>query len=195
MTSRRADADANRERILVAARLAFTEGGPSAPVRTVARRAGVGAATVYRHFPTKQALLDAAFARERALCSTIVDDALAADDPWQGLARAIERLLVATTENPRVVAELTRAGAFTDDRARSVRGMAELLRRAKAGGMLREEIVLEDVLLALQAGRGIQATTPAGREAATRRLAALIVQSFRAAPDATPLPPAARLRA
>ncbi|MFQ6200839.1 TetR/AcrR family transcriptional regulator, partial [Streptomyces sp. NPDC000405] len=82
----RSDAGDNRDRILAAARLAFTAEGFSVPVREIARRAQVGAATVYRRFPTKQALFTAAFAEEMSLCSTVVEEGLAARDPWQGLS-------------------------------------------------------------------------------------------------------------
>ena len=57
----RADAEDNRERVLEAARELFAERGLDVPLREVARRAGVGPATLYRRFPTKQSLVDAAF--------------------------------------------------------------------------------------------------------------------------------------
>lgn len=192
----RADAGDNRDRILAAARLAFTAGGPSVPVREIARRAQVGAATVYRRFPTKQALFAAAFADEMALCSTVVDEGLAASDPWHGLATVIEKLVTAYGGDPRtrtILAELSRGAEHAADRARTVRGLAELIRRAKASGDLRPDIVLEDIVLTMQAGHGIRAESAAAQAAATRRLAALIIQSFRAKPEPSPLPPPVRL--
>ena len=192
----RSDAEDNRVRILAAARLAFTAGGPSVPVREVARHAGVGLATVYRHFPTKQALSAAAFADEMTLCTSIVDAGLAAADPWDGLSTAIEDLVAAHGGDPRmrtVTAQLSRSSEFSADRDRNVQGLLELIRRAKASGDLRADIVLEDVVLAMQAGHGIRAGSAAAQKAAVRRLAALIVRSFRADPGAAPLPPAVRL--
>lgn len=192
----RSDAGDNRDRILAAARLTFTTEGFSAPVREVARRAQVGVATVYRHFPTKQALHNAAFAEDMTLCTTIVQEGLAASDPWQGLALAIERLVVVHGgSDPRVAAvhaHLSRSAEFAPARDRTVRDLLELIRRAKESGKLREDVGLEDIVLTMRAGRGIRATPPAAQTAATRRLAELIIQSFRATPDATPSPSTSR---
>ncbi|MFS8197049.1 TetR/AcrR family transcriptional regulator [Streptomyces sp. CWNU-52B] len=196
MSQLRSDAHDNRDRILAAARTAFTAEGLAVPVREIARRARVGTATVYRRFPTKQALLTAAFAEDMTLCTTVVDEGLAAGDPWQGLSLVIEKLVAASGGDPRVRAilvRLSRGAEFTADHDRTVRGLLELIRRAKESGALRAEIVLEDIVLTLQAGHGIRAGSPAAQEAAARRLAALIIQSFRADGGAGPLPPAARL--
>ncbi|NKI42858.1 TetR/AcrR family transcriptional regulator [Streptomyces physcomitrii] len=186
----RTDAEDNRDRILAAALLVFTAEGSSAPVREVARRARVGVATVYRHFPTKQALFDAAFTEDMTLCTAIVQEGLAAPDPWQGLALAVERLV--TTHggaDPRVAAvhaHLARSAAFAPAREQAVRDLRELIRRAKESGALREDVGLDDVVLTMQAGRGIRAASPAAQAAATRRLAELILQSFRAVPRTSP---------
>jgi AcrR family transcriptional regulator len=192
----RSDAGDNRDRILAAARLAVTAEGLSVPVREIARRAQVGTATVYRRFPTKEALFTAAFAEEMTLCTTVVEKGLAATDPWQGLALVVEKLVTAYGGNPQVqtiLAQLSRRDEFTADRDRTVRGLIELIRRAKESGELRADIVLEDIVLAMQAGGGIRAGSPAAQVAAARRLAALIVQSFQANSGAVPLPPAVRL--
>lgn len=189
----RSDAVDNRDRILAAARLAFTAEGFAVPVREIARRARVGTATVYRRFPTKRALCAAAFAEEMSLCATAVGEGLAARDPWQGLTLVVERLVTAYGGDARVRAlleRLARDAEFTADRERTARGLLELIRRAKASGGLREDVVLADVVLAMQASRGVRAGSPAAQAAATRRLAALIVDSFRARPGAAPLPPA-----
>lgn len=196
MSQLRSDAGDNRDRILAAARLAFSTDGPSVPVREIARRAQVAPATVYRRFPTKRALFTAAFAEELALCATIVAEGLAERDPWRGLSQVIERLMTAHAANPRMRSLLARLGKdaeLTADRDRAVRGLSELIRRAKDSGDLRDDIVLEDIVLSLQASHGIRADSPAARVAATRRLTALIIQSFRASQDAEPLPPAVRL--
>ncbi|MFD3524601.1 TetR/AcrR family transcriptional regulator [Streptomyces sp. NPDC058653] len=192
----RSDAHDNRERILATARLAFTAEGLSVPVREIARRAQVGAATVYRRFPTKQALFTAAFDKEMTLCSRVIEEGLAARNPWQGLSRVIEKLVTAHGGDPRVwpiLAQLSRSAEYTADHDRTVNGLLELIRRAKESGELRGDIVLEDIVLTMQAGHGIRAGSPAAQAAATRRLAALIIQSFRANPEAAPLPPAVQL--
>ena len=192
----RSDAGDNRDRILAAARLAFTAEGRSVPVREIARRARVATATVYRRFPTKQALFAAAFAQELTLCSTIVEDGLAASDPWHGLSRVIEKLMTAHGGNPRmrtILARLAQDAEHRADRDRTVRGLRRLIQRARDSGDQRTDIVLEDVVLAIQASHGIRADSPSAQLAATRRLTALVIQSFRANPAAAPLPPAVRL--
>src|ERR1700690_4520992 len=60
----RADAVRNRERVLEAAKIVFSAGGPEASLEAVARRAGVGIGTLYRHFPTREALFEAVYRRE-----------------------------------------------------------------------------------------------------------------------------------
>lgn len=88
----RADALDNRERILGAARELLSAEGLNVPTRKIARRAGVGPATVYRRFPARQDLVAAAFADQLRACRTIVDEGSAAPDPWQGLCLVIERI-------------------------------------------------------------------------------------------------------
>src|ERR1700758_4231348 len=60
----RADAIRNRERVLEAAKAVFSQGGPEASLEAVAKRAGVGIGTLYRHFPTREALYEAVYRRE-----------------------------------------------------------------------------------------------------------------------------------
>lgn len=71
--------------------------------------------------------------------------------------------------------------------------MYELVRRAKETGSLRADFVVEDISLALMANEGIRAESLGMRAAASRRFAALMIQSFRADPVPDPLPPAVRL--
>ena len=75
--------------MLEAARALFSERGLAVPMREIARRAEVGPATLYRRFPTKQALIDAAFADEMRACRGIVRDGCADPDPWRGLSAVV----------------------------------------------------------------------------------------------------------
>ncbi|WP_268745753.1 TetR/AcrR family transcriptional regulator [Amycolatopsis orientalis] len=193
---RRTDAAHNRVRILATARMAFVARGSGVPMREIARQAEVSVATVYRHFPAKDALIAEAFAEELALCSSIVEEGLAAADPWHGFVLVLEKL----TEVPAreqgfraFVAQLPRKLDFAADRARTLRMLLELIRRAQETGELRPDFVLEDLVLALVANEGIRVEPAAARVAAVRRFTALLIQSFRARPDAEPLPPAVRV--
>ncbi|WP_328815666.1 TetR/AcrR family transcriptional regulator [Nonomuraea cypriaca] len=198
MQKLRSDARDNRVRILAVARAAFAAEGLDVPIREIARRAQVGVATVYRHFPTKEALFTEAFAEQMAMCSAVVEEGLAADDPWRGFCLVIEKLMelhaldrgfsrAFTSQLPPAV------DYFTADRDRALRLLLQLVRRAKEAGDLRADFVLEDIILAIMANDGIRAESREMRVAASRRFAALMIQSFRANPVPTPLPPAVRL--
>jgi AcrR family transcriptional regulator len=196
-TNLRSDARDNRERILAAARLAFASEGLDLPIREIARRAGVGVATVYRHFPTKEALLTDAFAERLALCSTIVAEGLATPDPWRGFCLVIERVMALHAADRgfarAFTSQLPEASGFTEERDHALGMLLELVRRATEAGALRADFVLEDISLALMANEGIRAESPATRVAASRRFAALMLQSFQADPVPARLPPAVRL--
>ncbi|GAB2583871.1 TetR/AcrR family transcriptional regulator [Kribbella endophytica] len=193
----RSDARDNRERILAVARLAFAAEGLDVPIREIARRAEVGVATLYRHFPTKEALHVEAFAEQMNFCSTIAQDALDAADPWVGFSRMIERMMEQHALDRgfarAFTSSLPPAAGFAAERDRTLRSLLELIGRAKEAGALRDDFVLEDLSLALMANEGIRAATPELRVAASRRFAALMLQSFQANPVRRDLPPAVRL--
>ena len=196
VTKLRSDAHDNRVRILATARIVFAAKGPGAPVREIARRAQVSVATVYRHFPAKEVLFAEAFAEQLALCSSVVEEGLAEADPWRGFSLVVEKLLEAHALDRgfrAFVAQLPQAVDLPGDRERALRLLLELVRRAKESGDLRADFVPEDLVLAIMANDGIRAQTPAARAAASRRFAALMLQSFRATPVPAPLPPAVRL--
>src|SRR4051794_5050937 len=87
----RADAAANRRRLVGAAPAVFAERGLDAPPDENARRAGVGNATLYRRFPTRDALLAAAFEERLAEYARAAAAALRAPDPWTGFCGYVER--------------------------------------------------------------------------------------------------------
>src|SRR5437763_14804530 len=89
---KRADARRNYEKVLIAAREAFAEGGEATALEEIARRAGVGIGTLYRHFPTRQALLEAVYVNEvEEVCRSASERADAG--PWEALDGWFERLI------------------------------------------------------------------------------------------------------
>ncbi|GII90476.1 TetR/AcrR family transcriptional regulator [Sinosporangium siamense] len=195
--SLRSDARDNRERILAVARTTFAEQGLDVAMREIARRAEVGPATLYRHFPTKEALVTDVFTEQMAACTAIVDEGLADPDPWRGFYRMIERIceLHALDRGftAAFVSAFPHAIDFAADRQRALGKVAELARRAKAAGKLRPDFVLDDLIMMLMANGGIRTTSRASAVAASRRFAALLIQGMRAEPAIPPLPPAVRL--
>ena len=180
----RSDARDNRERILEAARAVFATEGLDVPMREIARRAGVGPATLYRRFPTKELLATEAFADQMRACYTIVDEGLADPDPWHGFARVIQRLCELHAHDrgftAAFVSAFPHAVDFATDRAQTLASIAELIRRAQDAGQVRSDVVLDDVIIVLMANNGIQARTPAARIAASKRFATLALQGLRA---------------
>ncbi|MFJ8153689.1 TetR/AcrR family transcriptional regulator [Streptomyces sp. NPDC094468] len=195
----RSDARDNRARVLEAARAVFGQEGLGAPVREVAREAGVGPATLYRHFPAKQVLIAEAFADQRRACYAVVRDALSDPDPWRGFRSLIERVCELHANSGRFadvfMAAFPEALDFAADRERTLRAVSELARRAQAAGLLRPGFVVDDLVLMLLAHRGVHDAPRAARITASRRFAAYVIEAFRAMPGrAGPaLPPPVQL--
>ncbi len=193
----RSDAEDNRARILDAARALFAAQGLRVPMREIARRAGVGPATLYRRFPTKQELITEACRDQLRACRAVVDEGLAHPDPWAGFCLVVEKTCELHARHlgcsEAFMAAYPDARDFTAARAYSLKSVGELARRAQGDGGLRPDFVLDDLILMITANRGIHALPTAARVAASRRFAALVVQAFRASPGHAPLPPVPRL--
>ncbi|MBE8516200.1 TetR/AcrR family transcriptional regulator [Amycolatopsis sp. H6(2020)] len=188
----RADARRNQERLLIAARAVFAERGIDAPMATVARRAGVGVATLYRRFPNRDALVRAAFAQQMETCTRVFVEALADPDPWRGFRRLVEAVCELQREERGFPAAFM--AAFPDDAAAHVelrgsadRGLTELVRRAQAAGALRPDFRPSDLAVVFLAHGGLVTALPADG-AASRRLVAYLLQAFRADAANEPLP-------
>jgi AcrR family transcriptional regulator len=145
----RADARANRARILDVAEEVFGQGGESASTEEVARLAGVGIATVFRHFPTKAALLEAVLARRFERLREQAEALLSAADPGQAFA-GFFRYLVADAPSKIGIAEaLLDAGgddgAAAQASAELRRAFGALLQRAQQAGVIRDDVELAEV--------------------------------------------------
>jgi AcrR family transcriptional regulator len=163
----RSDARDNRELILDAARAVFAAEGLNVPMREIARRAGVGPATLYRHFPTKEMLVTEAFTGQMRQCHVIVDEGLADPDPWHGFCHVTEKICELHARSRGFTAAFMsaypQAMDFAADRGYALRSIAELARRAKDTGDLRPDFVVDDLILVLMANSGIRATSPAAQ--------------------------------
>jgi AcrR family transcriptional regulator len=195
-TGLRADAQHNRDRILAAAREAFTTQGIDVPLTTIARRAGVGAATLYRRFPTRARLVTEAFAEQLALCVTVLDEGLEDPDPWHGFCSVIDKVCtMQATDRGFTAAFLSQfpdAIDYDRERTRAEKGIAQLIQRAKDAGRLRDDFDHTDITLLLLANSGIVGESQQVSLAASRRLVAYLLQSFHVGHTA-PLPPPAPL--
>lgn len=146
---RRADAERNRARVLQVAREQLAAGDDSLQLNTIARLAGVGVGTVYRHFPTRHALWEALSAERFA---ELVDEARAAaadPDARAGLHRVLRFALDRALSDGGFAAVLGSAtdvdGRTSAMKAEFDQTMAELLDRARRAGAIRSDIEAEDV--------------------------------------------------
>jgi AcrR family transcriptional regulator len=152
----RADARRNHERVLDAARAAFAEQGTDVSLREVARRADVGIGTLYRHFPTREALIEAAMRHGLdALCAR-ADELRDTRSPGDALVEWLDAFAASSVRYDGLPASLL--GALEDERSelhRSCQSMHEaaagLLRRAQQAGEARPDVTAGD-LLTLTAG-------------------------------------------
>jgi AcrR family transcriptional regulator len=189
--SLRSDAERNRARVLVAARAVFAEQGLQAPMAEVARRAGVGVATLFRRFPTKDDLIAATFADRMTSCADAIDTALADPDPWQGFCGYVESVCALQAADRGFTDVLIRsfptAKALEAERDRAAAGLTELIARAQAAGRLRPDFVHQDLVMVLMANAGVVTATAGAAPGTWRRLVGYLLQAFDAA-AAAPLP-------
>jgi AcrR family transcriptional regulator len=150
----RADAIRNRERVLEAAKAVFSAGGPDASLEAVARRAEVGIGTLYRHFPTREALFEAVYRREVGqlveLAEQLKDETAPVDALRRWLRSNVE--LVATKKGMLAALALATHGPsqlYADTFHRLTAAIGTLLDRAVAAGEIRADVSAEDLLRAL----------------------------------------------
>jgi AcrR family transcriptional regulator len=190
----RADAARNRRALVTAAREVFGERGLDAPLDEIARRAGVGNATLYRRFPTRQLLVEAVFTDWMAEYARAVDDAIANPDPWTGFRDYVVHILALQAAD-RGLADLlaTTSGSAGGElerlRNHAYEGTAQLIQRAQDAGELRADFAHQDLALLLMANAGLVHRTAAAAPGSWRRVAAFLLDGLRAG-AATPAPPA-----
>jgi AcrR family transcriptional regulator len=147
---RRADAQRNYEKVLAAAREAFAEGGASTSLEEIARRAQVGIGTLYRHFASRQALLEAVYVDEvEALCSSAGD--LSDLAPWEALVAWLHRFVGYLATKQALAGELLDyvdrdAAVFKSSRAALFAAGEPLLERAQQARVVRTDTDLDEVI-------------------------------------------------
>ncbi|MEU1046848.1 helix-turn-helix domain-containing protein [Streptomyces sp. NPDC005897] len=162
----RRDARRNRELLLEAAHEVFTEQGLDAPLDVIARRAGVGNATLYRHFPTRAALVDAVFRDSLTGTMDAGERARKAPEAWAGLTAYLEvvfRTLAADRgSNDLMTTHLRGVESLEAVHGHNRRTVDALLSRLRDEGTVRADVTTEDVLFGLAAlGRAVPALTAA----------------------------------
>jgi AcrR family transcriptional regulator len=183
--------------VLEVARELFATSGLDVTMRQIARHAQIGPATLYRRFPTKQALILEAMKDEFRACRAIVRDAAGDPDAWRGFCSVIERITVLNAQNQGFTDAFLSAypGAidFDSHRTQILHEISRITERAQADGDLRSDFVLDDFILVLLAGRGLTSASAPVRVVAARRFAALAIEGLRARDANSTLPEPARL--
>jgi AcrR family transcriptional regulator len=190
----RADAQRNRERVLEAAKTVFSAGGSDASLEAVAREAGVGIGTLYRHFPTREALYEAVYRREVEQLGELAEELKKDDAPVEGLRKWLRANVefVATKKGMAAALALAAGGppseltAFSYERL--TKAVGTLLDRAAAAGEIRTDVGAEDLLRTL-VGMCLLHDQP-GWQAGVIRMLDVLVDGLRVKPAAAK--PAAR---
>jgi AcrR family transcriptional regulator len=185
----RADARRNREKVLKAAREVFAEEGVEAQMDDVARRADVGVGTVYRHFPTKDALLYALSDELFARIAAHVRTRLELEDPWEAFTGAMW-FAAEKTAGDRAFSEIMTAAP---ELVKSCPGkqelgvtIGELMRRCQEAGRMRPDAMIDDVPL-LMCGVGSASHMEHPCDESWRRHLGIVLDGLRAEAASGPL--------
>jgi len=158
---RREDSVRNEAQVLTAARETLDERGLAADVREIARRAGVGVATVYRHFPTKDDLVQAAMRTDLDGWTEVTARAVEDADAWTGLRTIVEHT-VATMARHRAILDglASRTEAFAACHTHLRDALTGLVARAHDQGTLRRDVDAGDIGLQILALSGVAQLAP-----------------------------------
>ena len=178
----RADSTRNRQLLIDAAKAGFAEVGPNVTLEEIARRAGVGIGTLYRHFPSREAIVEAVYRREVEQLVEAVPQLLEASPAGEALHRwmhlfvnfiATKRLIA-----PSLAAAASRGSALHTTSVELITGaLTTLVKRAIASGDVRKDIDPSDLLRALV---GVSYGNPdAGWQASARRLVDIVMDGLR----------------
>jgi len=148
-TKLRKDAQRNHEKIVAAARELFTQRGIDVSLDDIARRAGVGVATAYRHFPEKEQLIDAVLSQSMARTVELTREAAAQERAWDGLVLWLTRITEMQAGDAGLRALMksrSRGGEHAQQAHEKIAdALTKLVRRARAEGDLRKDFELSDI--------------------------------------------------
>jgi AcrR family transcriptional regulator len=175
----RTDAERNRQQIVAVARAAFAADGLDLPIREIARRAGLGVATVYRHFPSRSDLISAVLSEQVTLCGAEMQAALADPDPWRALCGTIHRFAERQVGdrglNEALLGSHTAGVMFAEQRRAHATALTRLFERARSTGAVRDGVSVEDVRVGLLAIASFRALPAEKAATAIQRLANLLL--------------------
>jgi AcrR family transcriptional regulator len=178
----RADAVRNRARIVETASAVFAVRGSDASLEEIARGAGVGIGTLYRHFPTREDLVEAVFHDRLDELQQLAEELLGSDQPWEALTTWLHEQLQQAAACRGLAAEAMLSMLADDDEPRACESMrqagAALLARAQAAGEVRGEVDIDDLV------RMVQAVSLAAEEsddpASAERMFRFVIDGIRA---------------
>lgn len=178
----RKDVRRNREALIYAARETFFTRGMDAPVKSIAKAAGVGSATLYRHFPTRAALVSAVFSEEIRLCRTKLSEVTHIMNPWEGLRHLLTTVADTEAAMPGLAISLSSARTPLvgyDTMWTEARGAVSLLaQRLRSGGDAREDLTRDDLWLLITTVRSVNITRRAAAQHETSRLVEIMFEGL-----------------
>jgi AcrR family transcriptional regulator len=193
----RADARRNREAVIEAARQGFAEHGLECQMEDIARGAGVGVGTVYRHFPNKEKLLDALFADRFERLAAETAKALEKDDPWEAFCDLM-RFSARLQADDRGLSEILASRPMVGEAAAAKAGLVDLsdklMRKAKRAGKMRKDLMVEDIPTMICALSAVTGAADGSLSAMNwERFLEVMLDGMRAPGSAKLPPPRARL--
>jgi AcrR family transcriptional regulator len=180
----RADAARNRERIIEAAIELFAERGYEASTAEIAARAGVGEATLFRRFPTKEDLIQALVSMMLEDAATLATSCLEEEDPWRGVERFLFEMAeraaqdhgISDANKERCMASQALAG----ERGRVLDLTAQLVKRAQRAGVLRDDIAGQDLMFLMGAVASVsEVPFPGLRDDLWKRYLGIVLDGLR----------------
>lgn len=195
----RGDALRNRDRILTVARKALNDRGLDVPVATIARLAGLGTATVYRHFPTRHELIVAAFTEQMHCCAALITAAAELPDPWEGFRAAVSGVCRQQREDRAFTAAFLSAHPdeldLRSEQAAAFATFIDLVQRAKSANRLRPDFTPTDLISLLISHDALLGSFPGETVAASERFLAINLSAWSTTPERhlPPAPPVERV--